>query len=325
MTKPWRMVALHIGSWIALGLIWCGEGNFRIAGLDRSSIGRCLIVIAGCIETIAVRLRRNFAVLERKAIRRREVRTMSPEAALHSDVFKIYLAILLGMLAVAGAAIGVLGLILKKDVAHAWKSYRSWLIMIPLVLVCVFLGPAGDDRILHAAGNLRLQGIRPGDRLVSRLVDDRRGLSRHFGSGRAFGHDRSAAGHAGLVRHVHRLAGVCHRADSADSDPSQSNARATANHRPGAVGIHLHRLDVRAYRLSGERQRRLRLPLLFDFRRGTERRGGLHFRQNVRAASRCGAISARKKPGKARSARWPFRCCCRGFCGFPSRTSPPAI
>jgi phosphatidate cytidylyltransferase len=65
---------------------------------------------------------------------------MSPEAALHSDVFKIYMAILLGMLAVAGVAIGVLGLILKKDVSHAWKSYRSWLIMIPLTLVCIFLG-----------------------------------------------------------------------------------------------------------------------------------------------------------------------------------------
>jgi phosphatidate cytidylyltransferase len=65
---------------------------------------------------------------------------MSPEAALHSDVFKIYLAVLLGMLTVAGAAIGMLGLILKKDVGHAWKSYRSWLIMIPLVLLAVFLG-----------------------------------------------------------------------------------------------------------------------------------------------------------------------------------------
>ena len=65
---------------------------------------------------------------------------MSPDAALHSDVFKIYLAILLGMLAVGGATIGVLGLVLKKDVSHAWKSYRSWLVMIPLVLACLFLG-----------------------------------------------------------------------------------------------------------------------------------------------------------------------------------------
>lgn len=65
---------------------------------------------------------------------------MSPEAALHSDIFRIYLAILLGLLILAGMAIGILGIFLKKDVSHAWKSYRSWLIMIPLVLVCVFLG-----------------------------------------------------------------------------------------------------------------------------------------------------------------------------------------
>jgi phosphatidate cytidylyltransferase len=78
---------------------------------------------------------------------------MSPEAALHSDVFKIYLAILLGMLAVAGVAIGVLGSILKKDVSHAWKSYRSWLIMIPLTLFCVFLGR------LAAIGFFTLLGI----------------------------------------------------------------------------------------------------------------------------------------------------------------------
>ena len=65
---------------------------------------------------------------------------MSPDAALKSSVFLTYLGVLLGLLAVAGAAIGVLGLILRKDVGHAWKAYRSWLIMIPLVLVCVFLG-----------------------------------------------------------------------------------------------------------------------------------------------------------------------------------------
>ena len=65
---------------------------------------------------------------------------MSPEAALASNVFLTYMGVLLGLLAVAGAAIGVLGLMLKKDVGHAWKAYRSWLIMIAVVLVCVFIG-----------------------------------------------------------------------------------------------------------------------------------------------------------------------------------------
>jgi phosphatidate cytidylyltransferase len=65
---------------------------------------------------------------------------MSPNIALTNNVFLTYLGILLGLLIVSGAAIGILGLSLKKDVSHAWKSYCSWLIMIPLVLVCVFLG-----------------------------------------------------------------------------------------------------------------------------------------------------------------------------------------
>jgi phosphatidate cytidylyltransferase len=65
---------------------------------------------------------------------------MTPSAALHSDVFLTYLAIMAGLLAVAGAIIGFLKWGLGKDMSHAWASYRSWLIMIPLLLACIFLG-----------------------------------------------------------------------------------------------------------------------------------------------------------------------------------------
>ena len=114
MTKPWRMVALHVGSWITLGLIWRGNSDPHLASLTILD-WTLLAVIVGCIETLIVRLRGILRSLREKPIRRR-VTPMSPDAALNSDVFKIYLAILLGMLAIAGAAIGVLGLILKKDV-----------------------------------------------------------------------------------------------------------------------------------------------------------------------------------------------------------------
>jgi phosphatidylglycerophosphate synthase len=56
MTKPWRMVALHFGSWITLGLIWWGKGNSCFAGLTILD-WTLLLVISGCVETIAVRLR----------------------------------------------------------------------------------------------------------------------------------------------------------------------------------------------------------------------------------------------------------------------------
>jgi phosphatidate cytidylyltransferase len=64
---------------------------------------------------------------------------VSSEIALHNVVFLTYLAILLGLLAVAGGAIAALGL-LGKDVGHAWRAYRGWLVMIPCMLLAVFLG-----------------------------------------------------------------------------------------------------------------------------------------------------------------------------------------
>ena len=65
---------------------------------------------------------------------------MSPRAAMDSQVFLIYLAILISILILAGGAIALLRWGLKKEVGHAWASYRSWLVMVPLVLVCLFLG-----------------------------------------------------------------------------------------------------------------------------------------------------------------------------------------
>ena len=57
MSKPWRMVALNIGSWLEF-VIAQSFGGFTI--LDWT----CLIVIGGCIETIVVRLKRTTAALQ---------------------------------------------------------------------------------------------------------------------------------------------------------------------------------------------------------------------------------------------------------------------
>lgn len=65
---------------------------------------------------------------------------MSPQAALENDIFRVYVAALLGSLAVAGAIITVLKYGMKRNVDHAAKSYRGWLIMIPVVLLALFLG-----------------------------------------------------------------------------------------------------------------------------------------------------------------------------------------
>ena len=64
---------------------------------------------------------------------------MSIEAALNSSIFLTYLAIVSGILAFAGIVLGALTLA-GKDVSSIWKTYRGWLIMIPLVFGMIFLG-----------------------------------------------------------------------------------------------------------------------------------------------------------------------------------------
>lgn len=66
MSKPWRMVALHVGAWLVLTLLpWKPHGvifdNFTI--MD----GTCLLIVAGCGQTMAVRLKKIMAALRAKA------------------------------------------------------------------------------------------------------------------------------------------------------------------------------------------------------------------------------------------------------------------
>ena len=59
MSKPWRMVALHIGAWLTF-LLQQQPERFSILDLT------CLVVIVGCIQTIVVRLKRITAALQDK-------------------------------------------------------------------------------------------------------------------------------------------------------------------------------------------------------------------------------------------------------------------
>jgi len=60
MSKPWRMVALRIGAWLALFLGGQSFASFTI--LDWT----CLVVIGGSIQTMVVRLKRITAALQDK-------------------------------------------------------------------------------------------------------------------------------------------------------------------------------------------------------------------------------------------------------------------
>ncbi|MDB5291305.1 MAG: phosphatidate cytidylyltransferase [Phycisphaerales bacterium] len=65
---------------------------------------------------------------------------MTPHAALHSTIFWTYAAITGGLLAVAGLSIAFVRYRLRKDVRSVWLTYRSWLVMVPMIAVVVFLG-----------------------------------------------------------------------------------------------------------------------------------------------------------------------------------------
>jgi len=67
MSKPWRMVALHIGAWATFVSLWFGHEFHwgRLTILDWT----CLTIIAGCVQKVAVRLKKIFAALNRKRAR----------------------------------------------------------------------------------------------------------------------------------------------------------------------------------------------------------------------------------------------------------------
>jgi len=58
MSKPWRMVTLSAGAWITFARAPVPTHRFTILDVT------CLIVIAGCVETIVVRLKRITSALQ---------------------------------------------------------------------------------------------------------------------------------------------------------------------------------------------------------------------------------------------------------------------
>lgn len=68
MSKPWRMVALSLGAWITfICARWLDDFHFGpLTVLDWT----CIVVIAGCVQTIAVRLQGIMAALRHKSVTR---------------------------------------------------------------------------------------------------------------------------------------------------------------------------------------------------------------------------------------------------------------
>jgi phosphatidylglycerophosphate synthase len=66
MSKPWRMVMLHAGAWMTLACLWWNDASVRFGSLTVLDWA-CVIVIAGCLQTMALRLKRIMAALRAKS------------------------------------------------------------------------------------------------------------------------------------------------------------------------------------------------------------------------------------------------------------------
>jgi hypothetical protein len=61
------MVTLHIGAWMTLGYFWRNGGALFLGDFTILDWA-CIIIIAGCLQTIVVRLRRIMCALRAKSI-----------------------------------------------------------------------------------------------------------------------------------------------------------------------------------------------------------------------------------------------------------------
>jgi phosphatidylglycerophosphate synthase len=67
MSKPWRMVTVHVGAWVAVGLVWFGSAAPAAQYGGHTVLDwTCFVVIAGCIQTVTIRLTRILRALGTK-------------------------------------------------------------------------------------------------------------------------------------------------------------------------------------------------------------------------------------------------------------------
>jgi phosphatidate cytidylyltransferase len=65
---------------------------------------------------------------------------MNPQEALQSPIYMMYFRLVVGLIAVAGLVLAFFTFVLKKEMRSVWLTYRSWLIMVPVILGSVLFG-----------------------------------------------------------------------------------------------------------------------------------------------------------------------------------------
>ena len=145
MSKPWRMVAVHLGAWTTFATLRWQLAPGGLTLLDWT----CLLVIAGCVQTVWVRLASTLRLLAGKDPPVTDV--------LHDPIFRFYVEAVAVLLGVAGAILALLTFALRRDVRSIWLTYRGWLIMAPTFLGCMALG---RHALVILFGALSLLGVK---------------------------------------------------------------------------------------------------------------------------------------------------------------------
>jgi phosphatidylglycerophosphate synthase len=65
MSKPWRMVTLHLGAWTTFIVLKTNNGGAQLGGLAILD-WTCLAIMVGCLQTIYLRLKRIMIALGNK-------------------------------------------------------------------------------------------------------------------------------------------------------------------------------------------------------------------------------------------------------------------
>src|SRR5256886_12370183 len=104
---------------------------------------------------------------------------MSPQIALHDPIFRAYFWIVLISLAIGGATLGFLRVVLKKDTASMFRTYWSWIFMAGGGLVFVFFGRISTNLGGPLLPIYAFQEVAPAFRLYCDLWVDRPRYRRH--------------------------------------------------------------------------------------------------------------------------------------------------
>jgi phosphatidate cytidylyltransferase len=78
---------------------------------------------------------------------------VSPTIALHDDTFRRFVIITAALLTLAGVVLLLLRIVVKKDVRSVWLTYRSWLVIVPIIAATILLG---REAVIVGAGLLAI-------------------------------------------------------------------------------------------------------------------------------------------------------------------------